>query len=298
MRIIDQYLDHAPVFSIEIFPPKTEEGVVSLQEKLSIFKEYAPDFISVTYGAGGGTRHNTHALASFIKNKLTIEAMAHLTCVTHTQEEIREVIDHLAQANIENLMVLRGDPPRGETHFKKPENGFAYASELITAVKQRGDFGIGAAGFPEGHPETPDPNEHFEHFLLKIDAGAEFIVTQFFLDNDLFFRWRDQVRAQGVSVPLAAGVMPALSASQITRFAKMCQCLVPVRLIDDLRFYESDSEAMYQVGLDFAQQQIEGLLKEGVDGIHLYALNRTKAVEQLAPLIKIKMENRLRKCQV
>lgn len=286
MRIIDLYRHHAPVFSIEIFPPKTEEGVFSLQEKLSIFKKYAPDFISVTYGAGGGTRHNTHALASFIKNKLSVEAMAHLTCVSHTREEIREVIDHLARVNIENLMVLRGDPPQGEAHFKKPENGFAHASELITAVKQRGDFGIGAAGYPEGHPETPDPDEHFEHFLLKIEAGAEFIVTQFFLDNDFFLRWRDQVRARGVSIPLVAGVMPALSASQITRFAKMCQCLVPTRLIDKLCNHESDSAAMYQVGLDFAQEQIEGLLKEGVDGIHLYALNRSKAVEQLAPLIK------------
>ncbi len=286
MRIIDLYRHHAPVFSIEIFPPKTEEGVISLQEKLSIFQKYAPDFISVTYGAGGGTRHNTHALASFIKNKLSVEAMAHLTCVSHTQEEIREVINHLAQVNIENLMVLRGDPPRGEAHFKKPENGFAHACELITAVKQRGDFGIGAAGYPEGHPETPDPDEHFEHFLLKIEAGAEFIVTQFFLDNDFFLRWRDRVRARGVSIPLVAGVMPALSASQITRFAEMCQCFVPRRLIDKLRNHESDSAAMYQVGLDFAREQIEGLIKEGVDGIHLYALNRSKAVEQLAPLIK------------
>ena len=294
MRIIDLYHHHAPVFSIEIFPPKTIEGVISLQEKLSIFQEYSPDFISVTYGAGGGTRQNTHALASFIKNKLAVEAMAHLTCVSHTREEIRELIDHLAEVNIENLMILRGDPPRGETQFKKPENGFEYASELITAVKQRGDFGIGAAGYPEGHPETPDPNEHFEHFLLKIEAGAQFIVTQFFLDNDFFFKWRDQVRSRGVTVPLAAGVMPALSATQITRFAKMCRCFIPTRLIDELQFYETDAEAMYQVGLDFARQQIEGLLKEGVDGIHLYALNRSKAVEQLAPLITNKTKDPVR----
>ena len=286
MRIIDLYQNHFPVFSIEIFPPKTPEGMEKLKQRLAEFKTYNPNFISVTYGAGGGTRQNTHTLASYIKNRLGIEAMAHLTCVSHTKEEIAQVLNDLEQANIENIMALRGDPPRGETHFKKPQGGFAYASELTASISQRGGFGIGGAGFPEGHPETPDAEKHFEHFLIKIKAGAEFIITQFFLDNDFFFKWRERVRTQGITVPLIPGVMPALSAEQITRFAGMNGCKVPKTLLAKLKHYENDPDAMYQVGLDFAQQQIEGLLKEEVDGIHLYALNRLPTVQRLAPVIK------------
>ncbi len=286
MRIIDLYRNHSPIFSIEIFPPKTLAGMETLKQRLLDFKKYHPDFISITYGAGGGTRHNTHALASYIKNQLEIEALPHLTCVSHTKAEIDQVLSDLVQANIENIMALRGDPPKGESHFQKPKAGFAYASELIAAIRQRGGLGIGGAGYPEGHPETKDLEKHFEHFLIKINAGTEFIITQLFLDNDLFFKWRDKVRAQGITVPLAAGVMPPLSAEQITRFAKMCGCSIPETLLSKLRQYEKDPEAMREIGLAFAQQQIEGLLKEAVDGIHLYALNRLQAVQRLGPIIK------------
>ena len=143
----------------------------TLKQRLKEFKKYDPDFISVTYGAGGGTRQNTHELASYIKNQLNIEAMAHLTCVSHTKAEINQVLDNLAQSNIENIMALRGDPPKGETHFQKPKDGFAYASELITAINQRGGFGIGGAGYPEGHPETDNLKKHFEHFVTKSRSG-------------------------------------------------------------------------------------------------------------------------------
>ncbi len=286
MRIIELFQSQSPVFSIEIFPPKTPEGTEKLKQRLVEFKKYNPDFISVTYGAGGGTRHNTHAMASYIKNELGLEAMAHLTCVSHTQTEIHSVLDDLKQANIENIMALRGDPPKGETEFKKPKDGFAYASELITALVTRGGFGIGGAGYPEVHPEAESSEKDYEHFLIKVNAGVDFIITQFFLDNEFFYKWRDKVKKMGVTVPLAAGVMPALSAEQITRFAGTCGCYVPDVLLNELKRYEDDPAAMRQVGIDFARKQIEGLLQEGVDGIHLYALNRLPAVRQLAPLIK------------
>ncbi|MBF0278188.1 MAG: methylenetetrahydrofolate reductase [NAD(P)H] [SAR324 cluster bacterium] len=286
MRIIDLFHTGSPVFSIEIFPPKTEEGMETLKIRLMEFKKSHPDFISVTYGAGGGTRHNTHELASYIKNQMQIEALAHLTCVSHTKAEINLVLDHLAQSKIENIMALRGDPLKNEERFQKPQDGFEYASELITAIRQRKEFGIGGAGYPEGHPEAENIEKHFEHFLIKVAAGADFIITQLFLDNDLFLKWRDRVRSHGIKIPLIAGVMPPLSAQQITRFASTCGCTIPEPLLSKLKRYESDTEAMRQVGLDFAQTQIEGLIEEGVEGVHLYALNRLQAVQRLAPIFK------------
>lgn len=285
MRIIDLYRAQSPVFSIETFPPKTSNGIAKLKQKLAEFKKFNPHYMSVTYGAGGGTRSNTHAMASYIKNKLGIETMAHLTCVSHTKSEIDAVLNDLKEANIENIMALRGDPPQGEERFIKSDDGFAYANELIEALAQRGDFGIGAAGYPEGHPETLQREEHDKHFVNKVNAGAEFVITQLFLDNDLFLRWREKLRGMGVHIPLVAGIMPALSVEQITRFTQTCGCSLPNNLLQSLEKYQNDPAGMRQVGLDFAQKQIEGLLKEGVDGIHLYALNRLAAVQRLAPLI-------------
>ncbi|MBF0286344.1 MAG: methylenetetrahydrofolate reductase [NAD(P)H] [SAR324 cluster bacterium] len=286
MRIIELFPSQSPVFSIEIFPPKTPEGTEKLKQRLLEFKKYNPDFISVTYGAGGGTRHNTHTMASYIKNELGIEAMAHLTCVSHTKTEIHSVLDDLEQANIENIMALRGDPPQGETEFNKPKDGFAYASELIAALMDREGFGIGGAGYPEGHPEAESLEKDYEYFLAKVNAGVDFIITQFFLENDFFYKWRDAMRQMGIDVPLVAGIMPALSVEQITRFARTCGCYVPTALLKELARHNDDPAAMRQVGIDFAQKQIEGLMQEGVDGIHLYALNRLPAVQQLAPLVK------------
>ena len=285
MRIIEVYQQSAPVFSIEIFPPKTEQGVINLKKKLVEYKKYQPDFISVTYGAGGSTRENTHTMASYIKNELDIEAMAHLTCVSHTRSEIHHVLDELENANIENIMALRGDSPQGEAHFTPPENGFAYASELIETLVERQGFGIGAAAYPEGHLETPDAEVHFQHLLQKIDAGTEFLVTQFFLVNDLFLKWRDRLARHKVSIPVIPGILPALSIEQILRFAKMNGCFVPSALVESLEAHQHSPETMRQIGIDFAAKQIEDLLKEGVAGIHLYGLNRLESVEQLAPLI-------------
>lgn len=285
MRIIELYRTIFPVFSIEIFPPKTQQGVENLKTRLIEYKKFAPDFISVTYGAGGSTRHNTHHMVSYVKNELGIEAMAHLTCVAHTQNEIDLVLDDLERADIENIMALRGDPPQGADTFIKPYDGFGYANELIEALVQRKKFGIGAAGYPEGHIEAKTPEEDRYYLINKIKAGAEYIISQFFLENDFFLKWRDLLRADGVTAPLIPGILPAQSAEQITRFASMNGCHIPSRLLDSLKKHENDTDAMRQIGRDFAQRQIEDLLKEGVEGIHLYALNRLDTVAQLAPVI-------------
>jgi len=285
MHIIELYRQRPFVFSIEIFPPKTPEGVHRLKERLVEFKKYNPDFISVTYGAGGSTRLNTHALASYIKNELGIEAMAHLTCVSHTRAEIDAVLDELQKDKIENIMALRGDPPQGSTTFEAPEGGFAYASELIEAMAYRHYFGIGAAGYPEVHIDAVSPEMDHQYLIAKIEAGAEYIITQFFLNHDFFLRWRDLLRHEGVTVPLIPGILPAQSLDQITRFTKMNGCHLPDSLRERLQKHESDPEAMREIGLDFAQHQIEHLLREGVEGIHLYALNRMETVKRLAPVI-------------
>ncbi|MGK5091393.1 methylenetetrahydrofolate reductase [NAD(P)H] [Deltaproteobacteria bacterium TL4] len=285
MRIIDLYRKQPLVFSIEIFPPKTPEGMSKLKERLQQFVPFRPDYISVTYGAGGSTQNNTHEMASYIKNEMNIEAMAHLTCVSHTRTEINAVVEALSKANITNIMALRGDPPQGMKTFRVSEGGFKYAKELIQTLAVRPQFGIAAAGYPEGHIESESLEKDREYLMGKIEAGAEFIITQFFLDNDLFLQWREQLRKKKVKVPLVPGILPALSAEQITRFASMNGCHVPSTLIETLQKHENDSDAMRDIGLEFAQKQIEGLRKEGVEGIHLYALNRLENVQRLAPII-------------
>lgn len=283
MKISEFYQKSDPVFSIEIFPPKTPEGVEKLKEKLHSYKKYSPDFISVTYGAGGSTRENTHSMASYIKNELSIEAVAHLTCVAHTKQQVHEVLQKLTEANIENVMALRGDFPKDFSR-ENHQDAFQYASELIRFLKKNEPFGIGAAGYPEGHVESVNWEQDQLHLLKKIDAGAEVIISQFFLNNDFFLRWRDFLIKKGVTIPIVAGILPAQSYEQIQRFAQSCGCQLPEKLMSQLEQQSDSADAMRQIGIEHAYDQMEALLKEGVAGIHLYALNRLENVEHLAPL--------------
>ncbi len=285
-QLIELYQKKDFVFSIEIFPPKTENGMEKLKTMLDEFQCCCPDYISVTYGAGGTSRENTHELATHIHHELQIPAMAHLTCVAHTEEEIDAVLTKLRDSDITNVMALRGDPQIGSDKFIQPEGGYHYASELISGVKAHSNFGIGAAGYPEGHIENPDKEDDRKHLHEKIDAGADLIVTQFFLDNEHFLKWRDVLHQEGVQVPLIAGILPQANWAAMKRICDICGVSIPDKLEKEFKKHQNDPEASVEIGLQHAENQIEELLSEGVEGIHLYALNRLKTVQRLGPRLK------------
>ena len=282
MRLAELYQAHRPLFSIELFPPKTPEGVENLKGKLREIAVHRPHMISVTYGAGGGTRHTTREICAFIKQDLGIEAMAHLTCAAHSREEIHAVLEGLRAEGIDNVMALRGDPPKGAAEFTPAEGGFRHAIELVRAIGEEGGFGVGVAGYPEGHGEAASKDADLRHQVEKIQAGADLVISQFFLDNTDFLQWRDALRGAGVRVPIVPGILPALSAKQITGFAGMCGVRVPPALMAGLERYAEHPESAAAFGLVFAQRQVEQLLAEGVDGIHLYALNRLESIRAVS----------------
>ncbi|MGA1597813.1 MAG: methylenetetrahydrofolate reductase [NAD(P)H] [bacterium] len=285
MRLIELYRTRPFVFSIEVFPPKTEEGLQKLKGTLEAITPYRPDYFSVTYGAGGSSRENTHTLASHIQNQLAVEAMAHLTCVSHTRDEISGVLNSLKTSGIENIMALRGDLPESDADLPLAESAYAYASELVQAIRERQEFGIGVAGYPEGHVENPDRDADFRHQVRKFRSGADFVVTQLFLNNEPFLRWRDRLASAGVDLPLVPGLMPAVNGKALKRMASLCGVSVPDKLQEALDQNADQPEAARKIGLEHAARQLEELLREGVPGVHLYALNRLDAVESLAPLL-------------
>ncbi len=286
MHLIELYKKQNFVFSIEIFPPKTEKGMDKLKMTLEKFNGYTPDYFSVTYGAGGTSRANTHEMAAHIRHDLGVPVMAHLTCVSHSAKEIDDVLTKLKNSNIENLMALRGDPTLGTEHFILPEGGYHNAGELISAVRKHSDFGIGAAGYPEGHVDNPDKDDDRKHLHGKIAAGAEFIVTQFFLDNTYFLRWRDKLREEGANVPLVAGILPPSNWKATKRMSEMCGVSIPQDLAEALLKHENDPVASKEIGFVHVEKQIEGLLREGVEGVHLYALNNLETVKRLGPKLR------------
>ena len=283
MRIIEMYQNQPFVFSIEVFPPKTEEGMENLQKKLRTFSSFKPDYISVTYGAGGGTRQNTQQLAGFIGNELGIEVLAHLTCVSHTRKDVSLLKEQFLDEGVENIMALRGDPPTAKKKFEPMSGGYRYASELIEDLYRDRRFGIGAAGYPETHIEAISSQMDRYFLKQKIERGAEFVISQFFLENQKFLTWRDQLYREGVRIPIIPGLISAQSSSQIQKFAQMCGCVVPSKLIKKLECFAENAGDSLRVGLDHAEKQLEGLIREGVKGVHLYALNRVEVVNDLGP---------------
>lgn len=255
-----------------------------LKKRLLAFKAYDPAYISVTYGAGGSTRGNTAELSSYIQDELAVTAMSHLTCVGHPRSELRGVIRHFKELGVANIMALRGDPPRDETEFCPPEDGLSHATDLISMIQEEDDFCVGCAGYPEGHIEAASLESDIDYVKAKIDAGASFIVTQFFLDNVYFYRYRDLLYRKGIDVPLLAGILPITNyEKQLSRFAFMCGCTIPARVMKGLYGKSEEDQAKY--GLEHAAFQISDLMKHEPDGIHLYALNKQSAVETLAPLV-------------
>jgi methylenetetrahydrofolate reductase (NADPH) len=277
MRIIEKLAASGPAFSFEYFPPKDAEGYVALFETIRRLEQYHPAFVSVTYGAGGGSRELTLDLVRRIQAETGIEAMAHLTCVGNTREQLRDILDGYRAAGIENVLALRGDPPRGEREFVRPDQGYCHASELVEFIRGGYDFCVAAACYPEKHPEAPDLATDLIHLKRKVDAGVDFLITQLFFDNRDYFAFVEQARALGIEVPILAGIMPITGLSQIKRFTAMCGARIPEPLLARLEGTGGDPVRVQAIGVAHAVEQCRGLLQAGVPGIHFYTLNRSLA---------------------
>ena len=286
---IDELLEStdSPVFSFEFFPPKTDEGEHRLRATLTELARLEPDFVSVTYGAGGSTRERTVEITKWIKQELGIEAMAHLSCVGTTREELMEILDEIAQGGIENVLALRGDPPRGQTEWQPHPGGLHYSTELAELISGGYPFGIGAACFPEVHPDAPEL-AHDLHFLKqKVESGATFLITQLFFDNELYFRFVDEARAAGIEAPITPGIMPITDLGQIKTITGMCGASIPPALLTQLEARADDPDAVLQLGVSYATLQCAELLARGAPGIHFYTLNRSPATRAILSSLKL-----------
>jgi methylenetetrahydrofolate reductase (NADPH) len=286
---IDEIIQNSgePVFSFEFFPPKTPEGEATLRETLTLLGDLAPSFVSVTYGAGGTTRARTVEITKWIKQELGIEAMAHLSCVGEPVERLREILDEIGQAGIQNVLALRGDAPRGEAEWKPHPGGLNYSTELAGLIAEDYGYCIGAACFPEVHPEAVDLASDLRFLKEKVAAGARFLVTQLFFDNELYFDFVREARAVGIDVPIVAGIMPITNVKQITTITGMCGATIPPGVMAELERRADDPDAVLQFGVAYATQQCADLLRRGAPGIHFYTLNRSPATRAILSSLKL-----------
>lgn len=283
-------------FSFEFFPPKTEASSAVLFNTISELTPLKPAYVSVTYGAGGSTRDLTHDLVVKIQNEAEIPVVSHLTCVGSGKDEICDVLSRYRENNIENIMALRGDPPAGTTKFVKQEGGFEYAGELVGFIKKRfPEMGIGIAGFPEGHPETPNRLIEMDNFKRKVDQGADYICTQFFFNNDDFYDFRERCEIAGIKIPIIAGIMPVSSIKGMKRMAELALGMrFPAKLLKALARAEDDSY-VEKVGIHWATQQVTDLINNDVRGVHFYTLNRSRATIEIYSSLGISSSTTLNK---
>jgi methylenetetrahydrofolate reductase (NADPH) len=278
MKIASLFGRGAPVVSFEFFPPKTEEGVEQLYRTVEELRPCRPSFVSVTYGAGGSTRDRTLELVTRIQRQLGLTTMAHLTCVGSSRAEIRETLRRLHDGGIENILALRGDPPKGETEFRPTADGFRYATELVAFIREQPfDFCVGAACYPEGHVETRDLEQDLAHLVTKVSKGVDFLVSQLFFDNEDYRAFVRRARSAGVMVPIVPGLMPITNVSQVERFTGMCGSRIPQELRRRLKIVTNDPSAVVATGVQWAVDQGRALLRDGAPGLHFYTLNRSSA---------------------
>jgi methylenetetrahydrofolate reductase (NADPH) len=278
MHIRDLLRLQQPCFSFEFFPPRTREGAEQLYKTMVDLVLLRPSYVSVTYGAGGSTRELTHGLIIRIREHTGLTVVSHMTCVGSTKADIEKILREYQEHGIDDIMALRGDPPKGETSFRQPEGGFAHAADLVVFVRRSFPaMGIGAAGFPEGHPETPNRLIEMDHLKAKVDAGADYICTQLFFDNRDFFDFCERCEIAGITVPIIAGIMPVTSLKGMQRMAELALgARFPARLIKSL-VRAKDDEYVERVGIHWATEQVRDLIDHGVKGVHFYTLNRSKA---------------------
>jgi len=286
MRIDEILAERRPVFSLEFFPPKTEDGHTNLRATLDTLRHDRPDFVSVTYGALGSTRDRTIDIVKWIKQDLGIEAMAHFTCVGASATELRETLIEIEGAGVENVLALRGDPPEGETEWTQAEGGLRYSTQLIELLGEHFSFAVGAAGFPEVHPQAASPEADIRFLKAKQDAGASFFITQLFFDNAFYFDFVARAREAGVTVPIIPGIMPVTSVRNIKRITELCKSEIPEPFEHELQTREEDSEAVHDLGIAYATLQCVDLLARGAPGIHFYTLNRSPATRAILAALR------------
>jgi methylenetetrahydrofolate reductase (NADPH) len=287
MRIDQILAADGPVFSFEFFPPKTEAGESNLYAALAELRTLEPAFVSVTYGAGGSTREKTIEIVKRIRDEYGLEAMAHFTCVGATVDELRSTLDEMHGAGIDNVLALRGDPPAGQEAWIKTDGGLEYSRELVQLISSDYPFAVGAACFPETHIHAESPEADLEHLLEKVRAGVDFLITQLFFDNALYFEFRDRARAAGIDVPIIPGVMPITQVGQVQRMAKMCGASIPEALQRELHARGENPEAVLDFGVAYATLQCAELLAAGAPGIHFYTLNRSPATRAILSALKL-----------
>lgn len=297
MHVQDIFQSSETTFSFEFFPPRSPEAVESLYQTIRELEPYQPHFVSVTYGAGGATRELTHDLVVRIKETTSLDPVPHLTCVCHKEHEITEILERYARAGVSNILSLGGDPPK-ELAYRKEDDDFRHAADLVRFIKRfngsgshpdRRGFGIGVAGFPEGHPGTPNRLLELDYLKRKVDAGADYIVTQLFFDNRDFFDFRDRCELAAITVPIIAGIMPIISIAGMKRMAELAAgARFPARLLRSLQRCHDDPESVARVGVHYASEQCHDLLEHKVRGIHFYTLNRSDATRRIFESLGLK----------
>jgi len=300
MHIQDIFHQHQTTFSFEFFPPKTDEASEELFLTIARLQELQPSFVSVTYGAGGSTRERTHDLVCRIHRDTDLTAVSHLTCVCHTLTEMEAILDRYAASGIENVLALSGDPPRNLVNFDRSHDAFRYAEELVRFIHSRSNapdrrgFGVGVAGFPEGHPATPNCLLEMQYLKRKVDAGADYICTQLFFDNSDFYDFRERCDLVGIKVPIVAGIMPITSRAGMERMAELAAgCIIPAALQRLVGRCSSD-ESVARAGVHWATEQCRDLLDNDVRGIHFYTLNKSDATRQIYENLGVKDSSELR----
>ena len=288
MRIVDRLQQGTPCFSFEFFPPKSEEGVSQLFTALRELVDLEPGFVSVTYGAGGSTRQLTVDLVSTIKRETGIEAMAHLTCVGHGRDELRDILVRLRDAGLDNVLALRGDPPHDQPSFVRAPDGFGHANELMEFIRgEQFPFCLGGACYPESHLESRDLDDDLTNTRRKVERGAEFLITQMFFDNAFYFHFVERARKAGITCPIVPGLMPSTNVTQIDRVTRMCGSTIPMRLRLALERRKDDPEAILQLGVAHATLQAADLLANGAPGVHFYTLNRSRASRMIVTALQV-----------
>ncbi len=275
MRIPELFGRGSPVFSFEFFLPKTEQDFAAFKTAITELKELDPSFVTLTYGAGGSAREKTVEMAGLLRNELELETAAHLTCIAHNRSEIVDILGRISGYGIENIVALRGDPPKDAALPPLERRDFRYAADLVSFIRERGGFSMAVAGYPEKHPESPSAESDLRHLKAKVDAGGDWVITQLFFDNRSYFDFVGRARSAGIRCPIVPGIMPVTSFAQTKKFTAMCGARIPEEMLEALAPIQDDREAVVRYGIEYATRQCRQLLDGGAPGIHFYTLNKS-----------------------